>query len=86
MIQSKVILEKEEYRFVEKGIIELNGKPDYRLQKKHYYTKKWSDIYLFDNQIQFMIAMEDSQYALWLDSDKVYSYVKDYDDEDTESL
>jgi len=34
MIQSKVILEKEEYRFVEKGIIELNGKPDYRLQKK----------------------------------------------------
>ena len=31
---SKVILEKEEYRFVEKGIIELNGKPDYRLQKK----------------------------------------------------
>ena len=46
MIQSKVILEKEEYRFVEKGIIELNGKPDYRLQKKHYYTKKWNDIYL----------------------------------------
>jgi hypothetical protein len=48
MIQSKVILEKEEYRFVEKGIIELNGKPDYRLQKKDYYTKRWNfnyDIY-----------------------------------------
>ena len=34
MIQPKVLLEREEYRFVEKGIIELNGKPDYRLQKK----------------------------------------------------
>jgi hypothetical protein len=39
MIQSKVILEKEEYRFVEKGIIELNGKPDYRLQKKRLLYK-----------------------------------------------
>jgi hypothetical protein len=55
MIQSKVILEKEEYRFVEKGIIELNGKPDYRLQKKDYYTKRWNDIYLFDNQMQCLI-------------------------------
>ena len=52
---SKVILEKEEYRFVEKGIIELNGKPDYRLQKKDYYTKRWNDIYLFDNQMQCLI-------------------------------
>ena len=79
---AKVILEKEEYRFVEKGIIELNGKPDYRLQKKHYYTKKWNDIYLFDTQIQCLIAMEDHQYARWLDSDRVPSYKK----EDTESL
>jgi hypothetical protein len=86
MIQSKVILEKEEYRFVEKGIIELNGKPDYRLQKKHYYTKKWNDIYLFDNQIQGLIAMEDINYVKWLDTDRVPCYVKDYDDEDTESL
>jgi hypothetical protein len=82
MIQSKVILEKEEYRFVEKGIIELNGKPDYRLQKKHYYTKKWNDIYLFDNVMQCSIAMEDSQYCRWLDPDRIPSYNK----EDTESL
>ena len=27
---SKVLLEREGYRFVEKGIIELNGMPDYR--------------------------------------------------------
>ena len=81
MIQSKVILEKEEYRFVERGIIELNGKPDYRLQKKDYYTKRWNDIYLFDNQMQCLTAMEDHQYARWLDPDRVPCYVKDYDDE-----
>jgi len=86
MIQSKVILEKEEYRFVEKDIIELNGKPDYRLQKKDYYTKRWNDIYLFDNQMQCLTAMEDHQYARWLDPDRVPCYVKDYDDEDMESL
>ena len=84
MIQSKVILEKEEYRFVEKGIIELNSKPDYRLQKKDYYTKRWNDIYLFDNQIQCLIAMEDHQYACWLDPDRVPCYIMD--NEDTESL
>lgn len=44
---TKVILEREGYRFVEKGIIELNGMPDYRLQKQNYYTKHWNDIYLF---------------------------------------
>lgn len=84
MIQPKVILEKENYRFVEKGIIELNGKSDYRLQKKDYYTKRWNDIYLFDNQMQCFTAMEDHQYARWLDPHVVFSYVKD--DEDTESL
>ena len=84
MIQSKVILEKEEYRFVERGIIELNGKPDYRLQKKDYYTKRWNDIYLFDNQMQCLTAMEDHQYARWLDPDRVPCYVKDYDDEEVE--
>jgi len=31
---TKTLLEREGYRFVERGIIELNGLPDYRLQKK----------------------------------------------------
>ena len=31
---TNVLLEREGYRFVEKGIIELNGMPDFRLQKK----------------------------------------------------
>jgi len=80
----KVILEREGYRFVEKGIIELNGKPDYRLQKKDWYTKRWNDIYLFDNVMQCSLAMEDIEYAKWLDPDRVPCYVKD--DEDTDDL
>jgi hypothetical protein len=76
MIQPKVLLEREEYRFVEKGIIELNNKPDYRLQKKDYYTKRWNDIYLFDNQMQCLTAMEDVNYTRWLDSEGVPAYRK----------
>ena len=82
---SKVILEREGYRFVQKGIIELNGMPDYRLQKQDWYTKRWIDEYLFDNSMQCSIAMEDLNYAKWLCNDPCY--IKDDDDyEDTESL
>jgi hypothetical protein len=84
-MSTKVLFQKAEYRFVEKGIIELNGMPDYRLQKQNYYTKYWNDIYLFDNQMQCLTAMEDHQYCRWLDPDRVPCYVKD-DDEDMESL
>jgi len=71
----KVILEREGYRFVESGILEINGKPDFRLQKQNYYTKRWSDTYLFDNQLQCLTAMEDINYAKWLSGDTCY--VKD---------
>jgi hypothetical protein len=80
----KFLLEREGYRFVEKGIIELNGMPDYRMQKQDYYTKRWNDIYLFDNSMQCTTAMEDIEYAKWLDPDCVPCYIKE--DEDTESL
>lgn len=73
----KTILIREGYRFVEDGIIELNGLPDYRLQKQDQYTKRWRDIYLFDNQMQCLLAMEDIEYAKWLDPDGVPCYVKD---------
>ncbi len=53
----KVLLERGPFRFVEKGTIELNGMPDCRLQKQDYYSKKWNDIYLFDNQAQMLLAM-----------------------------
>lgn len=85
MTKEKVLMEREGYRFVEKGIIELNGKPDYRLQKKNEYTNRWYDIYLFDNAMQCTTAMEDIEYAKWLDPDGVYCYrelrCKDEEDE-----
>lgn len=83
-MMTKTLFEREGYRFVESGILEINGKPDYRLQKKDWYTKRWSDIYLFDNGMQCSLAMEDIEYAKWLDPDRVPCYVRD--DEDTESL
>jgi len=73
----KVLFVREGYRFVENGIIELNGMPDFRLQKQDEYTKRWKDIYLFDNQLQCLTAMEDIEYAKWLDPDGVPCYVKD---------
>jgi hypothetical protein len=77
---SKLLLEREGYRFVDAGVIELNGMRDYRLQKKDYYTRRWHDIYLFDNQLQCITAMEDIEYAKWLDPDRVPCYVKDDDE------
>ena len=68
----KVLLEREGYRFVEAGIIELNGMPDYRVQKKDFYTKRWNDEYLFDNQMQCSIAMEDINYTKMLCDDNAY--------------
>ena len=71
------LLETQGYRFVEAGIIELNGMPDYRLQKQDTYSKRRKDIYLFDNQMQCLLAMEDIEYAKWLDPDGVPCYIKD---------
>ena len=79
---TKVLLEREGYRFVEVGILEINGKPDYRMQKQNEYTKRWNDIYLFDNGLQCSTAMEDFEYAKWLDPDRVPCYVRDDEDEE----
>jgi hypothetical protein len=73
----KVLLEREGYRFIEDGIIELNGMPDFRLQKKDTYSKRYKDIYLFDNQMQCLLAMEDIEYTKWLDPEGVPCYIKD---------
>jgi hypothetical protein len=67
-----VLLEREGFRFVERGIIELNGKPDYRLQTQDYYSKRWNDVYLFDNSMQCSTAMEDIEYAKWLTNQPCY--------------
>ena len=38
----KILLERFPYRYVECGTLEINGMPDYRIQKAHEYTK-WLD-------------------------------------------
>ena len=73
----KILLEQFPYRYVEKGTIELNGMPDYRIQKVDSYTGKYKDMYLCDNQMQILTAMEDFEYTKWLDPDGVPCYVKD---------
>lgn len=72
-----VILDRFPYRYVENGIIELNGKSDYRIQKYNEYTERWKDMYLCDNFNQLDIAMEDIEYTKWLDPDDVPCYLKD---------
>ena len=73
----KVLLERFPYRYVESGVLE-NGHPDYRIQKAHHYTKRYSDMYLLDNQMQLLTAMDDFEYTKWLDPEGVPCYVRDY--------
>jgi hypothetical protein len=62
----KVIAQFEDFRFVERGALEINGKPDLRLQTQDSYTLRWRDSYLFDNEMQMLTAIEDLEYAKWL--------------------
>jgi len=73
----KVLLERFPYRYVQTGTIELNGKPDYRIQKMCSFTGRYRDMYLCDNEMQMTTAMEDFEYTKWLDPDRVPCYVKD---------
>ena len=73
----KVLLERGPFRFVEKGTIELNGMPDYRIQKADSWTKRYKDMYLLDNQMQLLTAMDDFEYTKWLDPEGVPCYIKD---------
>ena len=71
-----VLLERFPYRYVECGTLE-NGFPDYRIQKADSWTKRYKDMYLLDNQMQLLTAMEDYDYTLWLDPERVPCYRKD---------
>ncbi len=75
-MKTKVILERFPYRYVEVGVLE-NGNPDYRIQKADHYTERYSDMYLLDNQMQLLTAMEDFEYTKWLDPEGVPCYIKD---------
>ena len=68
----QVLLERFPYRYVIVGKIELNGKPDCRIQEYNLATKRWRDTYLCDNEAQMMAAMEDKQYTLWLHGEICY--------------
>ena len=72
-----VLFERFLYRYVECGTLEINDMPDYRIQKAHEYTKRYSDMYLLDNQMQLLTAMEDFEYTKWLDPEGVPCYIKD---------
>ena len=52
-----VIMERYPYRYVELGTLD-NGKPDFRIQKENYYTKRYNDMYLCDSGMQMMQAMK----------------------------
>ena len=71
-----VIMERYPYRYVEVGTLE-NGKPDFRIQKENYYTKRYNDMYLLDNQQQLYTCIEDPEYTKWLDPEGVPCYRKD---------
>ena len=73
----KVLLERFPYRYVECGTLEINGMPDYRIQKADHYTKRYRDMYLLDNQMQLLTAMEDFEYTKWLDPETVPCYIKE---------
>ena len=71
-------MERYPYRYVQDGVIELNGKPDYRIQKFDEYTRRYNDMYLLDSSIQLDLALEDFEYTKWLDPAGVPCYVKDH--------
>ena len=68
----QVLMEKFPYRYVIVGKIELNNKPDCRIQEYNTATKRWKDTYLCDNEMQLMAAMEDKDYTLWLHGEQCY--------------
>jgi len=58
-------------------MLEINGRPDYRIQKINDWTKRYTDMYLLDNQMQLDYCLEDPEYTKWLDPDTVPCYIKD---------
>ncbi len=71
-----VILERFPYRYVQDGLLEINGNPDYRIQKWNEYTNRYNDMYYLENQMQLDTALEDVEYTKWLDPEGVPAYRK----------
>lgn len=67
-MKPNILMERHPYRYVSVGTLE-NGFPDYRIQKFNEWSKRYSDMYLCDNQMQILTAIEDFEYTKWLDPD-----------------
>lgn len=76
-MKTEVLLERFPYRYVQCGTLEINGMPDYRIQKVDSWSGNYRDMYLCDNEMQLMTAMEDHDYTCWLDPANVPAYRKD---------
>jgi len=69
LAKTQVILERYPYRFVQKGLLEEGGAPDFRIQKFNDIQKRYYDMYYLDSQAQLDCAIEDPEYVKWLDPD-----------------
>ena len=67
-MKPNVLMERHPYRYVSVGTLE-NGFPDYRIQKFNEWSKRYSDMYPCDNQMQILTSIEDFEYTKWLDPD-----------------
>ena len=72
-----VLLERFPYRYIQVGKLEINDMPDCRIQKVDSYTGHYRDMYLCDNEMQLMTAIDDPEYTKWLDPEGVPCYIKD---------
>ena len=70
------IFDQYPYRFVHTDKLLDNGKKDFRIQKQDYYTERYKDMYLLDNQMQLDTCLEDPEYTKWLAPEGVPCYVK----------
>ena len=69
MTKTEIILERFPYRFVQKGLLEINGELDYRIQKFNAIPRQYNDMYYLDSSIQLDACLEDHEYVKWLDPD-----------------
>jgi hypothetical protein len=79
MTKPTVVMERYPYRYVTCGNLEINGKPDCRIQKWHDWTKRYRDMYFCDNETQMLIAIEDKEYTKWLDPDPEVGAYRKFD-------
>ena len=79
MSKPTVVLERHPYRYVTCGELEINGKPDCRIQQFNEWSKRYGDMYYCDNENQLLLAIEDYEYTKWLDPDPEVGAYRKFD-------